>query len=266
MKHVSLIDKIRQQNPVVVTLSNVPTMADVENVVHAIGAKPMTSQSMKELDAIMGMADALAVNIGALDDSKQELIENALNITDQAKMPVVLDCDGAFMPYRQKFAEKILSEHQFSLIRGNNREISTLAGADWANHGDASVTINNPDDTWGMAENCSDKFHCLVAITGQEDVVSDGQNAQVNSLGTSFFRSYVGCGDMVSSLLAAFLAVGENTDSFDTVVHGLEFFSAAGELAASDMRSPRPGTFFTKLLDNLATINVSDIDRLHTGY
>lgn len=264
MSQTSLIDRIRQQEPTVVTISNVPTMADVENVVHAVGAQPMTSSALQELDEIMGMADSLTINIGALNDSEKELIEQALTLSDQSHIPVVLDCDGAFMPYRQHFAEKIVSEHQVALVRGNNREISTLAGANWADHGNVQVTINNPDDTWGMAENCAEKFQTLVAITGQEDVVSDGQNAQVNSLGTSFFRSYVGCGDMVSSLIAAFLAVRGGDDPFDTVVRGLEFFSAAGELAADEMKHQLPGTFFVKLLDNLATIDFADIDRLHT--
>lgn len=266
MTETSLIDKIRHQDPTVVTISNVPTMADVENVVHAIGAQPMTSQSIEEIETIMEMADALTINIGALNESTKELIEAALNLSDQSKIPVVLDCDGAFIPYRQKFVGKILQKHHFTLIRGNNREIATLAGADWANHGDNNVTINNPDDTWGMTENCATKFHTMAAITGQEDVVSDGQNAQVNSLGTSFFRSYVGCGDMVSSLIAAFLAVRGDADPFDTVVHGLEFFSAAGQLAASEMKTPLPGTFFVKLLDNLSTINFEDINNLHTSY
>lgn len=266
MPETSLIDKIRIQNPTVVTISNVPTMADVENVVHAIGAQPMTSQSTAEMATIMEMANALTINIGALNEPTKKLIEAALTLSDQSNIPVVLDCDGAFIPYRKEFVDKILQEHQFTLIRGNNREIATLAGADWANHGDTKVTINNPDDTWGMTENCAKKFKTIAAITGQEDVVSDGQNAQVNSLGTSFFRSYVGCGDMVSSLIAAFLAVRGDADPFDTVVHGLEFFSAAGEMAASEMKTPQPGTFFVKLLDNLSSINFQDINKLHTSY
>lgn len=266
MTQTSLIDKIRQQRPTVVTLSNVPTMADVENVVHAIGAQPMTSQSIHEIKTIIGMADALTINIGALDDSKGDLISAALDLSDDLAIPVVLDCDGAFIPYRQEFVEGLLDHHRFTLIRGNNREIATLAGADWQNHGNSAVTINNPDDIWGMAENCVKKFHTMTAITGQTDVVSDGQNAQVNSLGTSFFRSYVGSGDMVSSLVAAFLAVRGDADTFDTVVHGLEFFSAAGQLAASEMRSRHPGTFFVKLLDNLSTITFENINQLHTDY
>lgn len=266
MAETTLIDKIRQQNPTVVTLSNVPTMADVENVVHAIGAQPMTSQSTHEINTIIQMADALTINIGALDDSKGALIDAALTLSDSLAIPVVLDCDGAFIPYRQHFVEGLLAHHRFTLIRGNNREIATLAGADWANHGDTSVTINNPDDTWGMAENCAQKYETMTVITGQTDVISDGQNAQVNSLGTSFFRSYVGSGDMVSSLIAAFLAVRGDADPFDTVVHGLEFFSAAGQLAANEMQSRHPGTFFVKLLDNLSTITFDEINSLHTGY
>lgn len=88
-------------------------------------------------------------------------------------------------------------------------------------------------------------------MTGAVDVVTDGRQTAVNHLGTSLFQTYVGCGDMISSMTAAFLATGQ--DYFEESLAAVQSFTAAGQLVARNHQ--QPGSFFNALLDQLYVLD-----------
>ncbi|MFO7177015.1 hydroxyethylthiazole kinase, partial [Enterococcus faecium] len=68
--------------------------------------------------------------------------------------------------------ERIMRHVRVSVIRGNAGEIATLMGVDWAARGvDAGDGACEPRQ---LALEAAKRYGCVVAVTGKEDMVSDG--------------------------------------------------------------------------------------------
>ncbi|MFR0771277.1 MAG: hydroxyethylthiazole kinase [Limosilactobacillus pontis] len=67
-------------------------------------------------------------------------------------------------------------------------------------------------------------------LTGRTDVVTDGQDVFLNPTGSSMLTVNVGSGDMLSSLTAAYLTVGESPITSSAVI--ATAFSMTGAAAA----------------------------------
>lgn len=242
------IEQVRQMNPVVLTVANMVTPGDVANAVNAIGGSPIMSSSPEEADEMVKIAGGVTINAGTLNQAQQKQIEAVLKATDPTEKPVVLDPVAVALPYRSRFIHHLLDQHRVSLIRGNAGEIASLADIPWGSHG-VDSDHGDPQKLRQVAVACSKKYHTLVALTGAHDVIADGYRVATNDCGTAMFQAYVGCGDMVSSVLAAFLATGG--DYWRSALAGVQAFTVAGQLAADSLPQPVPGSFFTALLDQL---------------
>ncbi|WP_367341266.1 hydroxyethylthiazole kinase [Limosilactobacillus sp.] len=242
------IEQVRHDNPVVLTVANMVTPGDVANAVNAIGGSPIMSSSPAEAEEMVNIAAGVTINAGTLNEAQQEEIEAVLKATDQTEKPVVLDPVAVALPYRHHFIKQVLANHRISLIRGNAGEIASLAGLQWESRGVDSGQ-GDAQQLRKIAVTCSKKYHTLVVLTGVHDVIADGYRVATNDCGTPMFQAYVGCGDMVSSVLAAFLATGG--DYWRSALTGVQAFTVAGQLAAASLAQPVPGSFFTALLDQL---------------
>jgi len=103
-----------------------------------------------------------------------------------------------------------------------------------------------------VASEASEKYGCVVAVTGVADYVASGGRLCRIKGGSDMFTRITGAGDMAGSVIASFLAV--NTDPFDACIGGLATFKAAGALSAAKCRGP--GSFRAQLLDELFNFRV----------
>ncbi len=99
-------------------------------------------------------------------------------------------------------------------------------------------------------------YGCTVAITGPEDVISDGKQVAWVRNGDVMLSRVVGTGCMSDVIVAAFAAV--QSDPFTAAVGGLVAFGAAGELAAK-VSGNQPGTFAVELLNGLYALDPTAI-------
>ncbi|WP_267865618.1 hydroxyethylthiazole kinase [Limosilactobacillus reuteri] len=112
------------------------------------------------------------------------------------------------------------------VIRGNASEIAALVEADNTSHGiDAGKVPNQVQ----IAETCARRYHSIVVLTGETDIITDGQVVYENPFSAEMLTMNVGSGDMLSSIIAAFLGITTNT--WDACIVATVLVSAAGVLA-----------------------------------
>lgn len=226
---IHLIDRVREQNPVVLTVANNVTASKVADALSASGASPIMSQAPEEAPALTNLADAITINLGTIDQSQLALIRAILD-ANAGRCPVVLDPVAVgSSDYRLAIAKQLLTDYYFTVIRGNASEIAALAGFTMPSHGtDAG---DNQDDPVRVAKQCALRYHTCILLTGPTDVVTDGQDVFTNPTGTSMLTINVGSGDMLSSLTAAYLAVNDSPVTSSALI--ATAFSLAGVRAAN---------------------------------
>ena len=105
---------------------------------------------------------------------------------------------------------RLLSEVQFTVIRGNISEIKTLASGSGTTKGvDADiadkVTEENLDEVIAFTKAFAKKTGAVIAITGAIDIVVDAQRAYCIRNGHPMMSSITGTGCQLSAMTAAFV-------------------------------------------------------------
>ncbi|EXJ24062.1 Hydroxyethylthiazole kinase [Alkalibacterium sp. AK22] len=275
------ISKIRQLNPLVHTIANQVVQNDVANALLAIGASPIMAMAEEEVAEVSSMADALVLNLGTPTPEKINSMLRAGKAANQAGTLVVLDPVGVgATQFRKEAAARLLQSVNIAVIRGNASEVAHLAGEKWASKGvDAQ---NKEQSAESVALACARKWQCIVAVSGKEDIITDGRQSRVVEAGTSMLSRITGSGCMLSAVIGAFLAAGKQADAhqyatgfqlkegllkikdkhlteswiMEAVTQAHLAFGRAGEQAAAN--SPGPGTFRTHLMDQLAVLTDED--------
>lgn len=241
-----LIDELRQKRPLVLLVNNSVTSQEVANCVNFIGASPICSESPKEAEAMVKAASSICLNLGTSNELVEKEIAAILEANQKYKRPVVVDPVAAGASnYRFKMAQKVLQSGQVCLIRGNAGEIAVLAGVNWQTQGiDSLGGSGHPDQ---IAQKAAKKYHCLVLLTGQTDYAADGEKVWLNQISSANFQKYVGCGDMISALEAAFMGVRKDLSSVLTAV---KLFTLAGSESEQKISA-----WHANLTDNLAAVD-----------
>ena len=108
-----------------------------------------------------------------------------------------------------------------------------------------------------MAKQVAQQYHCIVAISGETDFVSDGQRVAKVQNGTPLFPKITGSGCLLGAVCGAFLSVAPASAYFDAVVEAATVYAVAGEFAARTLNRTQTGAFAVKFLDQLAEINMT---------
>lgn len=256
---LTLLDQLREQNPIVFNISNFVTVQDVANGLNALGASPIMSEEVAEAGEMVGLAGAVCLNLGAFTVPQVKQITTVGQLANQAHKPLVIDpvAVGA-VAYRKQVATELLRTVHPDVIRGNAGEIAALAGLDWQAKGiDAG---EGAGDLVTIAQTYAQKQRCVVILSGPTDVITDGTRTVQVENGTPLFQTHVGSGDMLSSIVGAFCAVED--DAFEAAQTACLVFAAIGQLVASSQDRMGSGTFIVKLLDALQFTTVAEIQAI----
>jgi len=258
---VDLLNELRKQNPIVFNISNFVTVQDVANGINALGASPIMSEEVGEAEEMVGLASAVCLNLGAFTQTQVEQIRTVGRLANQQKRPLVVDpvAVGA-VHYRKRITTGLLADFHPDVIRGNAGEIAALADVDWQAKGiDAG---EGSGDLVTIAQACAKKQGCVVILSGPTDIITDGTRTTKVLNGTPLFQVHVGYGDMLSSIVAAFCAIEE--DSFEAAQTACLVFAAIGQLVVKQSPDVGAGSFIVKLLDALQSTTVADIEAIAT--
>ena len=234
-------------------ITNYVTVNDCANVVLAIGASPIMADEISEVEEMVGICDALVLNIGT---AKERTIASMLKAGCAANtkgIPVVLDPVGVgATSFRHTNVEKLMKAIKFSVIRGNMAEIKTIAGLEAKSAGVDS--LDEERDGAAIALHLAQRLGCVIAITGKIDLVSDGNVCYALHNGDSALTNVTGTGCMSTSLIGSF--IGASKKALASSVAGILSMSVAGEMAE---KNKGMGTFRTSLIDAISQMNVKTI-------
>ncbi len=241
-----LLAAVRRRRPLVHHITNWVTISECADLVRAFGAAPVMAHAVEEVADMVGLADALVLNIGTIDTPVLAAMIRAAVAANEKGIPVVLDaCGAGATPFRDRVCQELLDAARLDVLKGNASEVARLAGIAVRTRGVDSGTVTA--ELNDLARTLAQARHLTVVITGKEDVVAgaDGTLWRVAN-GHPLMGECVGTGCMAASAIGAFAAVAPK-DLPAAAAAGLAAYEIAGELAAAGARGP--ADFKQRLLD-----------------
>ena len=222
------LELLRERRPRVHCITNAVAQNFTANVLLAAGPVPSMTISPDEVAAFAASADAVLVNLGTFDADRRAASETSIVQIGAANRPWVLDpvlIDRS--PPRAEFARKLMTQRP-AAVRLNDAEFRTLAPS-------------------GRPEQYAASHRTVVAITGETDLVTDGERVITIANGHPLMARVTVMGCAETALVAAALSV--ERDPLHAVASAILLFGIAGEIAGDVANGP--GTFAVHILDAL---------------
>lgn len=246
---------VRERSPLVHSITNLVAINFNANVLLAAGASPVMAHAHEEVADMVGIAQALVLNIGTLDPYWIKSMQLALRAATGRGIPVVLDPVGAgATPYRNESIEQLLLTALPTVVRGNGSEIMSVAGAAVQTRGvDSSAGAN---DALGAAQALVQRTQGVVCVSGQIDhiLAANRRWAQLSN-GHVWMTRITGVGCSATALIGAFCAV--QPDAWRATVAAMALLGVVGEVAAEKVMAGGGGVGSLQmgLLDQLQLLD-----------
>lgn len=245
-----MIEQIRAKGPLVHCLTNTVVQNFTANGLLSFGASPIMATNPIEAKEIASLADAVLINIGTLQSIEVEAMKIAGKIANEKDLPVVFDPVGVkASSLRQTVTNNLLEKIQFTAIKGNPGEMAFLAGEEIATKGVESADAGLAQ-LKQIAEKIALKHQTIAVITGEQDVISDGERTIINEVGHGMLTCITGSGCLLGALIGAALTV--EGDALEAVQAVVRFYCESAELAMTNKIVNGPGTFQMSFLDELS--------------
>lgn len=239
---------LRERHPLVQCITNYVSMDITANLLNAAGASPAMVHDAREAGEFAAMASAVVLNIGTLSPPWVDGMIAAATVARERGTPWVLDpvAVGA-TSYRRETVQELL-RYEPTVIRGNPSEIRSLAMA--AAEGRGVDSESTSDAARDAAMELARRTGAAVAVTGETDLVTDGERVVLVRGGDARMPMITALGCALSALVAACCAV--ETDPVRASATALAIVAGAGERAGA--RADGPGSLRMHLLDELSTL------------
>lgn len=258
------IAAVRAVSPLVHSITNLVVIQFNANVLLAVGASPVMAHAHEEVADMVGIAQALVLNIGTLDPYWVQSMRLAQEAAVQRGLPVVLDPVGAgATPYRNRVIDELLGAHWPQVVRGNASEIMSVAGATVRTRGvDSSAAAGDALDGAQALLARSGRDDAVVCVSGETDHIVDGKRrwARLGN-GDSWMTRITGVGCSATALVGAFCAV--QPDAWRATTAAMALLGVAGQLAAEQARGAGAGvgSMQVYLLDALQLIDQATFEQ-----
>lgn len=246
---MNTIYKVRKSEPLIHNLTNNVVINFTANGLLAFGAIPMMSKEKIEVAQMAQIADAMLINIGTLLTSELESMIIAGKAANEKRIPVVLDPVGvAATTFRGQAIQALLTEVQFTVIKGNAGEMAHLVNIEIETRGTES---KDADESLlrEIAQKIAKRYQTIAVITGEIDVICQTDTIKTNKTGHINLTKITGAGCLLGSIIAAGLTTTGNP--LDNVYEVIRFYGQAAEKAMQDPEVAGTGTFLSRFLDEL---------------
>jgi hydroxyethylthiazole kinase len=252
-----LLDRVRQQKPVVHHLTNLVTIYDCAQVVKTLGASPVMAHAREEVTEMAQIASALVLNIGTLTVDFIEAMKLAAQSANKKGIPVILDvCGAGATALRDRKSLELINEVRIDVIKGNASEVARVSGESVKTRGVDATEVSG--DLVLRAEKLAAQRKATVVITGKVDITTNGRQTHLVKNGHPLMTRVVGTGCMATSVIGAFAAV--ESDLSLAAACALACYGIAAELAAE--KAAGPASFKERLFDCLYNLDRNTVDRM----
>ncbi len=244
------IEQLRKAAPLVHNITNFVVMNNTANALLALGASPVMAHAQEEVADMAGIASALVINIGTLSEPWIKAMGTAMQTAATKGTPIVFDPVGAGATlFRTLTCKELLAQTAPTIIRGNASEIMAVAGSMVKTKGvDSSATSS---DAESAALSLARAYRCTVVVSGEVDLITDGQRHFRVANGHPLMPRVTGLGCTATALVGAFAAV--NPDAALAATSAMVTMGVCGELAAG--LAAGPGSFQMHFLDALYNLD-----------
>lgn len=236
------LSRVRRQAPVIHAISNYVTANDVANLLLACGASPIMADDPEESAYITALAAGLVLNLGTLSRRRVPAMIASGETAARLGRPVLLDPVGAgASPMRTDTARMLLHRLPVTALRCNASELRALLSGTHTHRGvDADrQQAGSLSEQIVFVKGAARQLGCLVAVTGETDLVSDGDICFVIRNGRPEMSRVTGTGCQLSALCAAFLAADPDRSVY-ALAAAVCAMGLAGEIAWGHM-TPHDG-------------------------
>ena len=264
-----LLENIKEKNPLTHCITNSVTINDCANAILAIGASPIMTEDIREIEEIEKIANALVINIGTINEIQEELIYNACQNANKNNIPIIFDPVGVGMSkLRTEISLNLIKNYKLTAIKGNMSEIKKIYNLIFnnsnsknssidANYKDLTTekTLNNNSE---LIKKLSKKLKTIVIASGPIDLISDGEITIAIKNGDEMMTLVTGSGCMLSAICGS--CIGANKHLEGSILACL-MMSVAGEYAREYVNSENlgSGTFRVVLIDYLSKLTGNDL-------
>lgn len=255
------VRQARVQNPLAGSITNNVTIDFVANAQLAVGGSAAMVYLRDEAEAMAQASASMYFNLGTMIPDLGESIPAAAKIMHEEGKPYVVDPVGLGIGAVRTQILHDLKPLKPTVVRGNATEIIGLAGL-WGLEGDAAAAerVRGVDATDGVEEALEAAIAIArytggaVAVSGEEDLVTDGARIVRSSGGSGLMEKITGCGCSLGGVISVFVAVA---DPFIAALAGTALYNLAGERA--QRLASGPASFKVEFLDELFNASPEDI-------
>ena len=244
------LQAVRAHAPLVHSITNLVVMNFNANALLAVGASPVMAHAEEEVCDMVGIAQALVLNIGTLEPAWIRAMALALQAARAKGIPVVLDPVGAgATPYRNAALCGLLEIGAPTVVRGNASEIMSVAGL----AADSAASTHEAADA---AQALARKLGAVVCVSGADDLVVDASGRRATlSNGHPWMTRVTGVGCSASALVGAFAAV--QPDAWRATLAAMACLGVVGEMAVERTQAQGGGVgrLQIELLDGLQLLD-----------
>ncbi|MBY0120451.1 hydroxyethylthiazole kinase [Bacillus sp. S/N-304-OC-R1] len=248
-----LFTKVKERHPLIHHITNNVTINDCANATLAIGGSPVMATSIEEVADMVGLANALVINFGTIDDLTYAAMIRAGLAANEEGIPVIFDPVGVgATPFRTEKAADFLHKVKVSIVRGNATEVYALIGGKAITRGvDAGdISISKEE----LAVKAAVKLKAITVISGELDVISNGLETIRIANGDIWLTRITGTGCMTASLIGCFAGITD--DLFSAAIAGMSVMSLSGERARKRLNNQDGiGTYRVKLMDMISSMD-----------
>lgn len=254
------VEAARKECPLVPSITNTVTINLVANAQLACGGSAAMVYLPDEGEAISSICQAFYINMGTLFPVYAETLPRTIRALADAGKPWVLDPVGIGLGSLRTELLRQMKAMPPAIVRGNASEIIALANL-WGlatgidKDGVRGVDATDSVDSAVMAARALAGFiHGAVAVSGEVDVVTDGDVVIRSYGGSPLFTRVTGSGCSLGGVCAVYAAV---TDPFAAAITAVNMYNAAGKIAKKKARGP--GSFEKIFLDVMYSISADDV-------
>ncbi|GHT36932.1 hydroxyethylthiazole kinase [Endomicrobiia bacterium] len=234
-KIYEVLKKVREISPLVHHITNWVTISDCANIVKVFGGSPVMTHAREEAADMTSIADAVVINVGTLDNNILEAMQQqAMSAANQKGIPTVIDAVGVGATKYRNDKIKELLQYKVAVLKGNASEIASTAGIGVSTKDVDSGKVSG--DIIQIAKSLACERGCIVVVTGEKDICTDGVSVVTIKNGSPMMSQIVGMGCMAGSVVGTFCAV-EDSYLFASVA-GLVCFEIAAENADTTSEGP----------------------------
>ena len=260
------IENVRKNVPLIHNITNYVTVNDVANMLLACGASPIMSDEPEDVEDITAICGGLNINIGTLNKRSIESMYRAGRRANELGHVVLLDPVGAgASALRTDTAVGLMSEINFTAIRGNISEIRTLALGSGTTRGvDAdvadAVTEASLESAVKFARDFAEETGAIIAITGAIDLVADAERCYVIRNGRPEMGRITGTGCQLSGMMTAFIAANPEAH-LDAAAAAVCAMGLAGEIGWGRMQEgDGNSTYRNRIIDAVFNMSGAQLD------